>query len=349
MMADQTVYSTTSPVTNERLVHMARLLLKQWDVEAKAIEVIQSGQMALVWKVYTDDGPKCLKRIHRPKKKALFSIYAQDTLAKKGLYVPRIIETRNHRLFKQYGPFLFVLYDWIEGTPFDLNVHDDLIAMIEALAHFHEQSVGYEPPPGVPVFSKLGKWPKHYMKRCRQLEAWKQLAKLDRDDPFSRLYLAEIDRFIEKGEEVLQQLLESYYETWVEQMKKRPSLCHQDYGTGNSLRGEDRNVWIIDLDTTAFDLPIRDVRKMMAPFLFETDEKGKTKADIVLEAYEDVRPLTKKEKKVLFIDLLFPYDLHELAVEKYIRNVPITEAELAEAMAYEQAKWEEIERRLDSL
>lgn len=169
--------------------------------------------------------------------------------------------------------------------------------MIEALAHFHEQSVGYEPPPGVPVFSKLGKWPKHYMKRCRQLEAWKQLAKLDRDDPFSRLYLAEIDRFIEKGEEVLQQLLESYYETWVEQMKKRPSLCHQDYGTGNSLRGEDGNVWIIDLDTTAFDLPIRDVRKMMAPFLFETDEKGKTKADIVLEAYEDVRPLTKKEKR----------------------------------------------------
>lgn len=69
MMADQTVYSTTSPVTNERLVHMARLLLKQWDVEAKAIDVIQSGQMALVWKVYTDDGPKCLKRIHRPKKR----------------------------------------------------------------------------------------------------------------------------------------------------------------------------------------------------------------------------------------------------------------------------------------
>ncbi|OQP05577.1 spore coat protein [Geobacillus sp. 46C-IIa] len=348
-MADQTVYSTAPSAATERLVHMARLLLKQWDVEAKAIDVVQSGQMALVWKVHTDGGPKCLKRIHRPEKKALFSIYAQDALAKKGLYVPRIIETRDHRLFKRYGPFLFVLYDWIEGTPFDLAIRDDLTAMIGALAHFHARSAGYEPPPGVPVFSKLGKWPKHYMKRCRQLEAWKQLAELDRDDPFSRLYLAEIDRFIEKGEEVLQQLLDSHYEAWVEQLKKRPSLCHQDYGTGNSLRGEDGNVWIIDLDTAAFDLPIRDVRKMMAPFLFDADQQGKTRADIVLEAYEEVRPLTKKEKEVLLIDLLFPYDLHELAVEKYIRNVPLAEAELAEAMAYEQAKWETIERRLASL
>ncbi|AGT31162.1 spore coat protein [Geobacillus genomosp. 3] len=348
-MADQTIYSTAPPAANERLIHMARLLLKQWDVEARAIDVVQSGQMALVWKVHTDDGPKCLKRIHRPEKKALFSIYAQDVLAKKGLYVPRIIKTRDHRLFKKYGPFLFVLYDWIEGTPFDLTVRDDLTAMINALAHFHVQSTGYEPPPGVPVFSKLGKWPKHYMKRCRQLEAWKQLAALDRDDPFSRLYLEEIDRFIERGEEVLQQLLESHYEAWVEQLKKRPSLCHQDYGTGNSLRGEDGNVWIIDLDTAAFDLPIRDVRKMMAPLLFETDRQGKAKADMVLEAYEAVRPLATKEKKVLFIDLLFPYDLHELAVEKYIRNVPLAEAELAETMAYEQTKWEEISRRLASL
>ncbi|AKM18107.1 Spore coat protein I [[Flavobacterium] thermophilum] len=348
-MADQTVYSTAPSAAAERLVHMARLLLKQWDIEAKAIDVVQSGQMALVWKVHTDGGPKCLKRIHRPEKKALFSIYAQDALAKKGLYVPRIIETRDHRLFKKYGPFLFVLYDWIEGTPFDLAIRDDLTAMIGALAHFHAQSSGYEPPPGVPVFSKLGKWPKHYMKRCRQLEAWKQLAELDRDDPFSRLYLAEIDRFIEKGEEVLQQLLDSHYEAWVEQLKKRPSLCHQDYGTGNSLRGEDGNVWIIDLDTAAFDLPIRDVRKMMAPLLFETDRQGKAKADMVLEAYEAVRPLATKEKKVLFIDLLFPYDLYELAVEKYIRNVPLAETELAEAMAYEQAKWGEIERRLASL
>lgn len=329
-----------------KLIYIASLILKNWDLQIEEIEMIQSGQMALVWKVYTSDGPKCLKRIHRPEKKALFSIHAQNYLSMKGIRVPKIVKTKNGELFKKYGPFLFVVYDWIEGAPFDLSVSEDLSEMMKALAYFHKESAGYEPLPGVPVFSKLGKWPKHYMKRCQQLESWKKLAKLNSEDPFSQLYLAEIDSFIEKGNQTLHDLLNSDYERWVEEMKQRPLLCHQDYGTGNTLLGNDGHTWIIDLDTVAFDLPIRDLRKMIVPLLDHSGVWDEKKLELIIESYESVFPLTDRQKKMMFIDMLFPYELHEKALEKYVRKVPLPVEELAEAMAYEQMKWEEVNKKL---
>ena len=78
----------------EKLLKLAELLLPNWNLNVESIEVIQGGQMALVWKFMTDEGPKCLKRIHRPEKKAVFSIHAQDYLAKKGMRVPGIISNK---------------------------------------------------------------------------------------------------------------------------------------------------------------------------------------------------------------------------------------------------------------
>lgn len=72
-------------------------------------------------------------------------------------------------------------------------------------------------------------------------------------DPFSQLYLQEIDGFIEDGLRIKDRLLQSTYVPWTEQLKKSPNLCHQDYGTGNTLLGENEQIWVIDLDTVSFD------------------------------------------------------------------------------------------------
>ncbi|MCY8887173.1 CotS family spore coat protein, partial [Bacillus spizizenii] len=72
----------------KKLTELAENVLQGWDVQTEKIDVIQGNQMALVWKVHTGSGAVCLKRIHRPEKKALFSIFAQDYLAKKGMNVP---------------------------------------------------------------------------------------------------------------------------------------------------------------------------------------------------------------------------------------------------------------------
>lgn len=72
-----------SPEEEKQLISLAESMIKHWDIHTTTIELIQGGQLALVWKIHTSDGLFCLKRIHRPEKKALFSIHAQDYLSKK--------------------------------------------------------------------------------------------------------------------------------------------------------------------------------------------------------------------------------------------------------------------------
>ncbi|MDP4550815.1 CotS family spore coat protein [Alkalihalobacillus macyae] len=325
----------------EKLIKLAELLLPNWELNVQSVEVIQGGQMALVWKFMTDEGPKCLKRIHRPEKKAVFSIHAQDYLAKKGMRVPGIIPNKDGNLYTKHGPFLFVVYEWIEGRPFELTVPEDLQWMMRGLADYHTESIGYAPPPAAPVFSKLGKWPKHYIKRCQQMETWKLIAERSPDDPFCQLYLNEIDPYIASGRETLKKLQDSYYPEWVRHCKNQPNLCHQDYGTGNTLLSEEQ-IWIIDLDTTTFDLPIRDLRKVIIPLMGDTGTWDQALFDLMLAAYEENAPLTPEQKNVMYIDMLFPYELYETVSERFGRKNDILPEELLAAFEYEKRKFEHL-------
>ncbi len=327
-----------SPEEERRLISLASTIMQNWDMTVDNIEIIQGGQMALVWKIHTPNGPICLKRIHRPEKKALFSINAQDYLAKKGTRVPGIIPNKNGFLYTKHGPFIFVVYEWLEGRPFELTVTEDLEFIMKGLAEFHLASIGYQPPPGVPVFTKLGRWPNHYIKRCQQMETWKNIAKTMPDDPFSQIYLQEIDPFIQEGRDTLKRLLNSEYIPWVNSIKATPNLCHQDYGTGNSLLGPDNQIWVIDLDTVSFDLPIRDLRKMIIPLLDTTGVWNDEQFNVMLGAYESISPLTKEQKQVMFIDMLFPYELYDIIREKYVRKTDLLVTELTDGMEYERIK-----------
>ncbi len=327
-----------SPEEEAKLVKLAEYIITSWDVAVDRIEVIQGGQMALVWKIHTPNGPVCLKRIHRPEKKALFSINAQNYLAEKGGRVPGIIRNKNDMLFTKQGPFLFVLYDWIEGGVFDLAVDPDLEVVMKGLAEFHLWSEGYHPPEGIPVFKKLGRWPNHYIKRCQQMESWKLIAQSTPDNPFSQLYIQEIDYFIKQGRETLERLMNSKYVPWIEQQSANPTLCHQDYGAGNTVLGQDGKIWVIDLDTVSYDLPIRDLRKMIIPLLDTTGEWDEARFQLMMNAYESVNPLTDEQKEVMYIDMLFPYEMYDIAREKFVRKTDMLPEELAQAFEYERIK-----------
>ncbi|MDQ0861168.1 CotS family spore coat protein [Bacillus sp. V2I10] len=334
-----------SPEEEAKLVKLAEYIIGSWDVQVDRIEVIQGGQMALVWKIHTSNGPVCLKRIHRPEKKALFSINAQNYLAEKGGRVPGIIRNKQNDLFTKQGPFLFVLYDWIEGGVFDLAVDPDLEVVMKGLAEFHLWSEGYHPPEGIPVFKKLGRWPNHYIKRCQQMESWKVIAQNTPDNPFSQLYLQEIDYFIEQGRQTLDRLMNSKYVPWIEEQSANPTLCHQDYGAGNTVLGNDGKIWVIDLDTVSYDLPIRDLRKMIIPLLDTTGVWDESRFQLMMNAYESVNPLTSEQKEVMYIDMLFPYEMYDIAREKFVRKTDMFPEELAQAFQYERIK----EAHLNSL
>lgn len=46
-----------TPEEEAKLRDLAAVIMENWNVSVQDIEVIQGGQMALVWKIHTTEGP----------------------------------------------------------------------------------------------------------------------------------------------------------------------------------------------------------------------------------------------------------------------------------------------------
>ncbi|MCI4170609.1 hypothetical protein MMJ17_21800, partial [Bacillus spizizenii] len=59
---------------------------------------------------------------------------------------------------------------------------------------------------------------------------------------------------------------------------------------------------------------------------------------VMLNAYESSSPLTDEQKQVMFIDMLFTYELYDVIREKYVRKSALPKDELESAFEYERIK-----------
>ncbi|MCX7842809.1 MAG: CotS family spore coat protein [Clostridia bacterium] len=281
-------------------------VLRFYDIAPQSICVIQGGSIKTVWKVETKDGPVCLKRLKQSYDKALFSVHAQIHIRKSGGRVPCIILSKSKEPIVQLNGQLFVLYEWLEGKSLDFNSSSDLIPSLQGLAQLHIHSKGYVPPKAARVSSKLGKWPEQYISMKKRMTDWKEISKQNPNQPHHAAYLKLADPIADICDLALNLIKKTDYARLTEPSSDSIVLCHQDFGKGNALMTE-KGVYIIDLDGLTFDLPSRDLRKIIGK---RAENKGAwEQGDIksVLQAYESVNPLSNKEKEVLYIDMVFPH------------------------------------------
>jgi hypothetical protein len=90
-------------------------------------------------------------------------------------------------------------------------------------------------------------------------------------------------------------------------------LAHRDLASHNWLVDVDGQMWLIDFDTADYDAQIGDVWQMASRMLSETgwEEGG---IERLLSAYEEVRPLTAIEKRILASLLAFPNEFYREAI-----------------------------------
>jgi spore coat protein I len=147
---------------NDRLEDNARAVLTQYDVSPTQIQIVQQGGVKTVWKVSSENGAICLKRLKQTREKALFSVGAQKYIKENGGYVPGVIANKANETITCFNDELFVLYEWVEGKQLNFNKQEDLMAAIEGLARFHKCTKGYSPPEEARASTKLAKWPDQY-------------------------------------------------------------------------------------------------------------------------------------------------------------------------------------------
>lgn len=323
-------------MSNE-MISLAKRVLGFYNVKSDAVRVIQSGGIKTVWKIGTAKENYCLKRLKSKLDKALFSITAQDYMSSRGAKVPAIRRAANGELYVVLEDQLFVLYDWIEGSPLNMDIKSHLVEAVQGIAEYHRDSAGFIPPAGCRISSKLGRWPHHYESMITRFKEWKKTAQESPDQALSKVFLANVDRFIEQGEKALRLLETSGYDEVIKITEGRKTLCHQDYGDGNAILTE-KGVYVIDLDGVTYDLPCRDLRKIIIKRMVSVGSWHKELLSSIVKGYCEVNPLSKDIRRLLYIDLMFPHEFHDTAKNPYRKNKIISSNKLSKAAKLEQSK-----------
>ena len=274
------------------------------------IKVIQDEPIKTIWKLETSIGTVCLKRIRKSIPIVKFTTAAQDYLYKKGALVAGIIPTKANELFFVHEGYGLVLYEWITGTDLEMeDVAEHAYAGLKGLAQFQKDSIGFVPPADCETYNRMGVWPHHLKKMLDEMKQWKTEAQ-EKSTPFEQAYLKVADEMIALAEQATEMLKASCYMKWVEEIGQYGYMCHQDYGSGNALQ-TDKGVYVLDLDNVAYDIPLRDVRKLITKRLEEIDgEWEQAELEKLLNSYESILPLSDEQRKLLYIDMLYPHQFY---------------------------------------
>lgn len=285
---------------------LAQKVLAEYNITPLGITLVQGGSIKTVWKILTGTGTLCLKRLKQTLDKALFSANAQIHIKQKAGNVPGIVLNKLNQAITQYNGQLFVMYEWLEGSDLNFGNSSDLKAAIQGLAKFHIYSKGYSPVESARISSKLGKWPEQYGSMLEKLSSWMDIASANISLPHYASFVRNTPGIIKMGLKALDLLKESKYEALTKPDSDSIVLCHQDYGKGNALL-TNKGVYVLDLDGVTYDLPARDLRKIIGK---NAENRNQWQLDIIEEIccwYEEVNPFINGEKYILYIDLLFPH------------------------------------------
>lgn len=282
-----------------------------FSVYNRQIVTTKSDKGGAIWKIETSEGPKSLKLLHRRPTRSLFSLGAQEYLVNvQNARVPAIIKTKDGALSVECGGKLWFVAEWIEHLAPVSKDLDGAKHLCYALGEFHRLSKGYKPPQSAEIASRLHKWPRSYQKTIEKMDWLRNIAKAYPEMPASPLLLNELTYFEQQASNSYKQLVQSSYSQLVSKGNEYWGLVHQDYGWSNGQMGEN-GMWVIDLDGVAYDLPIRDLRKLISGTMADISEWNATWIREMISAYHQANPISTQVYEVLMIDLSLPNEFYK--------------------------------------
>ncbi len=324
---------------------LARNVLKEYGIEPEKLTLVQGGTIKTVWRLIAGGRHLCLKRLKQTYDKALFSVNAQIFIKDSAGKVPGVVLNRKNRTITEYNEQLFVVYEWINGKDLNFDIPADLKQAVQGLAAFHAASKNYLPSQESRVSTKLGKWPSQYNSMKRKMTEWKEISSQNSTPAHYQAYLTVIDPVLDIADQALERLAGSDYLRLTQPESPCVVLCHQDFGKGNVLAAAD-GVYILDLDGVTYDLPARDLRKIIGKNAINAGQWSVDGITTILDWYSQINPLDKEELKVLYADLTFPHWFFGLIKNLFQNGKALKPAEIERIAALERSKEETLKTLL---
>lgn len=308
--------ASTSVSENEKI----KQILKEYSIEALRIERIRS-----VYKVTAENRTYCLKKI---KHTGSFKVEKGYALSKhligNGFYgIVKYIKTKNHQISIKDKHNIYYVTNWIKGREIRFGSREEVQKCFAFLAEFHNKAAGFSGEQKL-IPSNLRKWPEQFQKDKQFLLALKEvLSTKIMKSGFDNHYLKCIDAAIVRIDQCISLLYSSSYYELCSSAAQTGIVCHDSFYYQNILMKNNGKLFLIDLDSAVYDIPVYDVGKLLRRLMYKNEFCWRFEEALpLIQEYDKARPLNLKELEVLLIFLQYPQKFLKLGKKKYISKAP---------------------------
>ena len=216
-----------------------------------------------------------------------------------------------------------MLKRWYQGRECDIRQEGELLRAAAQLGRLHREldavSAGQDSAPLPAPFPGKRSPLEEIVRHNRELKKVRSFIRgRVAKNEFEYLYLESFEKMYGMAEKVLQKMEESGCEDLYEESMRRGSLVHGDYNYHNLLILKD---WmaVTGFERMCSDIQTHDLYYFMRKAMEKHHWKQKT-GQMILEAYEQERPVQSRERNCLGLFLAYPEKFWKTAGNYYRSN-----------------------------
>lgn len=309
------------PIITEFEKKTVNNVLKKYDFKVK--DFIKVGS---VYKVETEDGFICLKKMRHGKNKIVNGELLVRQLKQNGFVnTAKYYKTKTGNKYIKIENSFFYVTQWIEGEECNLGDLSQAQECVELLAKFHLASSNIDTRQ-FNIRNNLKNWPKIFSDNLIDLEKFKKIIYRKKlKDKFDIEFIKYFEDFYCRGMDALGFLNASEYYKKSKTANDKKSISHDNFYYQNIIKAKD-DLYIIDLNSFIIDIHVYDASKLIRRLMFKKEyEWNFDKAKLLIEAYSSINKLSKNEIEVMLALIIFPNKFWKLGKKRYVRHKNWTE------------------------
>ncbi|MFL0249806.1 CotS family spore coat protein [Clostridium neuense] len=294
---------------------MINKVISKYEFIVKDIKKVRSA-----YRIETNSGAFCLKRMKHGSKKAYNGSYLTTELKKNNFYnIAGYIKTKDNKLFVRHKGYVFYVTEWINGDECNMNDIKETINCAKLLANFHSACKNIDKSK-LYVRSNTKNLVIFFTHCVNDMSNYKKLISIKRlRNEFDEEYEKLIDKYCDIGSLSLKLLNESSYLNFLKNYEKKQTICHNSFYYQNIIKKDDK-YYIIDLDSIIVDFEISDLGKMIRRLMFKKEYNWDfDKAKLIMEAYMSINKLTIEELQIMLSIIIFPHKFWKLGKKRYVK------------------------------
>ena len=269
----------------------------------------------------TKERPMLLKETKLSERRALFLYDALSEIERCGnvkVDTPVFTKEGELRAASREGAF-YMLKKWYQGRECDVRQEQDVVRAAAKLAVLHKdmEKLAVKIRPGADV---QGKNPveevRRYNRELKKIRSFIRSRPVKND--FEILFLENFEKMYRTADDILARMETSGCRKLFEESVSKGSVVHGDYNYHNLIMLRD-DIAVTDFEHMHTDIQIKDFCYFLRKAMEKNQWKQKT-GQKILEAYEEVRPLSDREKEFAALSLAYPGKFKKIAGSYYRSN-----------------------------